>query len=169
VPFTKYAKDQSAKVTYNFGRDFIAAGMLLHQNNRRSYPTLHLICQGTELVLKSLLLHKDYDVYVKLLAKRPINHNLAILAEKVMKEYNAKPMRPKVKQQLEAIDGLYSKHKLRYFAVEDSLGFYKGLEIGAFFSRLFAVVKLAERTIFCVTDEERERSKNELETFVYTV
>jgi hypothetical protein len=67
-----YAKLVDADSMYLKGKAFIGAAVLLQRHQRElqassddtEYVFLHLLCQGIELVLKGLLLRKDYDKYI---------------------------------------------------------------------------------------------------------
>ena len=165
--FTTYAKNLAAKKTFYDGKAFIEAALLLEQKRGASYVSLHLICQGTELILKSFLYHKDYDRFINELKKTPINHSLTELTNAVIEEYSAKSLDAQILEQVKALDEKYSKHKLRYTKVESMMGYYLMLETSEFTWKLCAVVKLAARTIFALTPEEIELQLNKTELFVY--
>ena len=58
---TPYAKRLMADGHYRRGQHFIAAAILLRQHGGHEYVVLHLLCQGVEIVLKAILLLRDFD------------------------------------------------------------------------------------------------------------
>ncbi len=59
---------------YDKGRSFIGAAILLAQHGGHPGVVRHLLCQGIEIILKAMLLRRDYDQYALRLSK--LGHNL---------------------------------------------------------------------------------------------
>jgi hypothetical protein len=131
-----HGKLVNADSMYLKGKAFIVAAVLLerHQRERQAssdetdYVFLHLLCQGIELVLKGLLLRKDYDKYIvrltdnkylnqrygKPLRKDILGHNLLKIADEALRAYKLNSMRGALKGQLSYLSKMYLEHRLRY-------------------------------------------------------
>jgi hypothetical protein len=75
---TSYPKRIVARSWYTRGKSFLGAAVLLQQHGGHGDVVLHLLCQGIEILLKSLLLFIDYDAHKPKLKK--YRHDLAPLA-----------------------------------------------------------------------------------------
>lgn len=78
---TNYGQRFVAAVMYAKGKAFIGAAVLLDQKDGHPAVVLHLLCQGIEIILKSMLLRIDYTKYGPRLKK--IGHNLVRVAATV--------------------------------------------------------------------------------------
>jgi hypothetical protein len=116
---TPYAKRMMALGHLRKGRHFIGAAMLLREKGGDEYVVLHLLCQGIEIVLKAVLLLRDFDRYQPRLVR--YGHNLLDLASDALAEYNLHPLRAPVLDELKELDRLYSHHILRYSLLLHSL------------------------------------------------
>jgi hypothetical protein len=116
MPYTSYTKHIIAQNWMRRGAAFIAAANLLAARRRGSEDvlmvSLHLLCQGTEILLKGLLLDKDYDLYHPQLKK--FGHKLDRLADQVISTYKAQAMKAEFRQELSVLSHWYSRHWLRY-------------------------------------------------------
>jgi len=97
------------------GVAFIEAYALLAKDPRgepREYVALHLLCQGTELVLKALLLFADYDKYKPTL--KNLRHYLRKALASVKQCYPLDEWDVVAVAEFDALSELYEKHWLRY-------------------------------------------------------
>jgi len=90
---------------------------------------LHLLCQGLEIIIKSLLLMQNYDTYKPKLKKDKkkggLGHDLVKCYEELRKELDNKPLRKKDKDimsELKILNNFYEKHILRYGNLLDFFG-----------------------------------------------
>jgi len=146
---TPDAKRLIADAMYLKGKAFIAAGLLVRErvaSEHTEYVFLHLLCQGIEMLMKGLLLLKDYDQNVARL-ERPISHNLVKAVTATSAAYGLKSMRMGVETELTGLSDLYSKHLLRYGSVLDILVDPRTIPRGKVIHRLRAAIRLAERVI----------------------
>ena len=92
----------------------IAAIHIDEQYSGDGYVVRHLLCQGLELVLKALLLLKDYDKYEPLLHKpKHFGHNLMALTNEVCDLYEVK-LRAKHLADLARLNHFFQAHLFRY-------------------------------------------------------
>ena len=101
-----------AESMYAKGKAFLGVGVLLRRNGGYEYVVLHLLCQGIEIVLKSLLLSIDYDLFKPMLKK--FGHNLLSVTDAATNAAGLLPLRPNIRAELEALNQLYLCHLLRY-------------------------------------------------------
>jgi hypothetical protein len=146
---TPHAKRLMADGLYHRGQHFIAAAILLHQREGHEYVVWHLLCQGIEIVLKALLLLRDFDKYQPLL--KGYRHDLMLLASDALREFKCHPLRPAVSHELKELNCMYSQHLLRYDLLTDVLVDPNSISGTLVFRRLGAVLRLAAR--------ERTRTK----------
>jgi hypothetical protein len=140
---------------YVKGRAFGSAAILLNRHAKSEhiksyeieYVVLYLLCQSIEVVLKGLLLFKDYDKYAKHL--RRLGHNLSKIAAEALKAYGEngtlKPMRTAVAGEIRTLSDLYSTHLLRYGTVSDMFIDPHSISHEKVVRRLAATIRLAER------------------------
>lgn len=131
---------------YTRGRTFIGAAMLVRQKTGYEYVVLHLLCQGIELILKALLLYRDYDKYRPILKSR-FRHNLVRAAECVNLEFGRKPLKPKLLLELKELNDLYNRNLLRYGNAFDL--FFDPAKIASdlVLRKVFHTVKLIDRFV----------------------
>lgn len=144
--WTKYAKRQAALSMYDKGRSFVAAAILVEDRAGNQWVVLHLICQGIEIVLKALLLFKDFDAYKPRL-KREFGHTLLPLVQEVLSAYNLNPLRPQLAAELEKLAPLYARHLLRYGSFYDLLVHPQTVPCHGVIRRLGAGIRLANREL----------------------
>ena len=145
---TAHGKAQIARVQFDKGRAFVGAALLLKshtQSESYKYVYLHLVCQGIELILKGLLLTKDYDTYRPRM--RTFGHDILILAEETLAEFSLKPLTPKIEQDLKYLSQQFSKHNLRYSSINDIFIDPNSIAINSVMRRLGACIRLAIRHI----------------------
>ena len=132
---------------YNKGKAFIGAAILLSRetaSEHSDYVVLHLLCQGIELVLKGLLLDRDYDRYFPRLP-RSLGHDLKKIALETASAYGRKLPRGGVVTELEALSTLYKQHLLRYGGVSDMHVDPRTIRRDKVLRYVTAVLRLAER------------------------
>jgi hypothetical protein len=109
---TPYAKSLIARGLYQKGRHFMGAAISLRQHKGDEYVVLHLLCQGIEIVLKAILLLRDFDKYHPLL--KNYRHDLMRLSSDALAEFKLHPLRRTVSKELKELNRMYSQHFLRY-------------------------------------------------------
>ena len=112
VVMTTYAKILVAKAMYEKGTAFIGAALLVNQKNGNAFVVLHLLCQGIEVVLKAILLAKDYGFYKPRLKR--YGHNLVKAAAAVRNATGLNVFTHGALAELQSLNTYYSKHLLRY-------------------------------------------------------
>ncbi len=148
---TTHAKSQIAKSMFLRGKNFLKAAILLRQHGGNEYIVLHLLCQGIEIVLKALLLFKEYDTYITRMEKKRNNngfgHNLDDLSVEVLSQFGLKPLRSAVAVELHELNNLYSKHFLRYSSPWDGLVDPSTIQSDLVLSRILAAIRLTHMVI----------------------
>jgi hypothetical protein len=125
------------------GQHFIGAAVLLREKGGDEYVVLHVLCQGIEIVLKAVLLLRDFDRYQPRLVR--YRHNLLDLASDALAEYKLHPLRAPVWDEFKELDRLYSHHILRYGLLLHSLVDPTSIPHMHVFRRILAVVRLVTR------------------------
>lgn len=143
---TIHGKRMVAESMYMKGKSFLAAAILLRQRGGYEYVVLHLLCQGIEILLKALLLFKNYDYYRGRLRK-PLGHDLKKLVKAASTEFGLQPMSNTLNLEIEALNTLYLKHLLRYGTVYDVLVNPETIASDLALRRIAAVIRLADRYI----------------------
>lgn len=143
MQLTPYAKRWIAKSMYHKGMAFIRAAALLSQGTGNEYVVLHLVCQGIEIILKSILLNVDYDRYKSKL--RRIGHNLTLAADEVAEATGFAPLKAALRSELEVLNRLYSRHLLRYGSSHDILVNAATIPFHRVMRRTFALMRLLGR------------------------
>ena len=143
-PYTPYSKRKIAEAMYHKGRNFLAASVLLSKKGGYQYVVLHLLCQGIEIVLKSLLLFKDFDKYQRKIEKE-IRHDLEKAMNEVVKEFRPKGINNNVKIQLCKLNEMYKTHVLRYGDIVDLLLDPNTIECNLVLRKILAVLKVTEK------------------------
>jgi len=141
-------KQVIASSMYNKGKAFIGAAILLSRetdSEHSDYVVLHLLCEGIEIVLKGLLLVRDYDRYYPRLHKKPLRHDLKKIALETASAYGRKLPRGGVVTELEALSTLYKQHLLRYGGVSDMHVDPRTIRRDKVLRYVTAVLRLAER------------------------
>ncbi|SDY52439.1 HEPN domain-containing protein [Nitrosomonas sp. Nm33] len=143
---TIHSKWMVAQSMYAKGKSFLGAAILLRQQGGYEYVVLHLICQGIEIILKALLLFRNYDKYRNQLRK-PLGHNLKKLTDASQSEFGVKPISNALARELETLNSLYSNHWLRYGSFYDVLVAPHTIPSTFTLRKITAVIKLAERHV----------------------
>ena len=145
---TNYGKRMVAASMYAKGKYFLGAAMLLRINGGYEYVVLHLLCQGIEITLKALLLFADYDAYKPKLRKYGRNgHDFSLTAIDALSAFCLSPLRSPLKEELQALSSLYSRHLLRYGSFHDIIVDPQAITSQRVLRRMAAVLRLAEREL----------------------
>jgi len=144
-----YGRGRVALSMYVKGKNFLAAAILLRQHGgpvANEYVALHLICQGVEIVLKGLLLFRNYEKY-KTMLRKPLGHNLKKLVKTATTEFRVRPLSAKHMQEIEQLSNLYSNHILRYGNGYDILVNSSTIPSELTLRKITAIIRLSERHI----------------------
>ena len=145
---TKYAKDEIGKLMLHRGHSFLKSAVLLKRSGGSKDVELYNICQGVEVILKSFLLLKNYDMYKPLLPKKNIlGHDLVKLVDAVVSEYKIKALSKEELQELEILNNYYTNHYLRYSGVHDIFFPSTKIGYGLVARKIVAGIKLADKEI----------------------
>ena len=120
--WTPHAKRLRARFMFGRGQNFLAAAVLLERHGGDGFAVLYLLCQGVEVVLKALLIMRDYEKHKPRLKK--FGHNLSKLADATRLEFGLNALRPPLKAELDALNRLYANaavYPLRYASFLDLL------------------------------------------------
>jgi hypothetical protein len=143
---TTYGKRTVAESMYQKGRSFIGAALLLRRQGGYEYVVLHLLCQGVEIVLKSLLLHRSYDKYISRI-RTPIGHDLERAADAVVAEFGRRKLSQELLLELRALNALYKRHLLRYGSGYDLLVNPETISSERVLTKIVRVIRIADRYI----------------------
>jgi hypothetical protein len=113
--WTLYAKRRVGLDMYVRAKSFVGASVLLRRAGGSPFVERHLLCQGIELLLKSILLLADYDAYRPKLRK--IGHDLTKAATAVHVATGIKFINAPVSAELADLSKFYELHMLRYASV----------------------------------------------------
>src|SRR5262245_19299390 len=119
---TSEGKRRIALSMYAKGKAFVGAYLVLRRQSSSEpldYVALHNLCQGIEIILKGLLLLRDYDNYKTQL--RRLGHHLDELVFEAIQAYALNPLRAPLSQELAALSKLYARHLMRYGSLYDIL------------------------------------------------
>ncbi len=147
-----HGKRLVAESMYAKGKNFLGAAVLLRKEKGYEYVVLHLLCQGVEIVLKALLIYKDYNKYKSRLKWKKkdattFGHDLKKLAEETAGEFEVRPIKQDLRVELENLNSLYSSHQLRYGTFYDVLVDPHTIESRNVLRKIVAVIRLADRHI----------------------
>lgn len=118
MPLSKHGQQLVANYMYQKGKEFVGAAILLKRHGGFTHVYSHLLCQGVELILKSVLIFKDYNRFKKPIKKR-IGHNLVKLVDIWKVELNQNRVNSKFYQEIKEINEHYKTHGLRYGSLSD--------------------------------------------------
>jgi hypothetical protein len=140
---TAHGKRLMAQQFYLKGCHFIAAAILLRQRGGDEYVVLHLLSQGVEIIMKALLLARDFDKYRPRLKK--YRHNLTPLAQDTLAAYSLHQLRPALEAELKNLDQQYAAQSLRYGLLHLIFIDPRSIPSGMILKRTTAVMRLAHR------------------------
>jgi hypothetical protein len=154
MTLTPFGKSMRALSMYGKGRAFLLAATLLnrsmegeeHRSEAAEYVVLHLLCQGIETLLKGLLLLRDFDHWHSRLEK-PLGHKLLRVGNETLRTYGLRPLRGDVLKELDRLDAMYRRHRLRYASAQDEFIAPASIECQSIWFRVRAVLRLAEREL----------------------
>ena len=121
------------------GRSFLAAAVLLERQGGHRFVVLHLLCQGTEIILKSLLLFLDHKKYRKPCKK--YRHDLNQVISASIEAFRLHPLRPALAKEVNTLNNIYMRHLLRYESVHDLLVSPASIESDRMLRRMAAVMR----------------------------
>jgi hypothetical protein len=138
---------------YSKGKAFSGAAVLLRHHPLQNHPicehvdyvVLHFLCQGIEIILKGLLLIRDFDKYDPRLTR--FGHNLLEIATEAATAYHLNPARNVLAEELSTLSKFYSKHQLRYGGLGDIFIDPRTIPRDAIFRRVAAIIRLAEKSL----------------------
>ena len=143
---TNYSKRLVAESMYAKGKSFVGAALLLRKRGGYEYVVLHLMCQGVEIVLKAILLYRNYDSYKKRL-KKDFGHNLEKLVTEVLDEFGFDSLEEDVAMELKNLNSLYSEHLLRYGSFHDRLVNPSSIASRLVLRKIYAAIRLCDRSL----------------------
>ena len=125
------------------GGHFLASAILLKQHDGHPYVWRHNFCQGIEVLMKGLLLIKDFDQYWPKMRK--FGHNLLPVCDAAAAAYGLSTPVGALRAEIDYLSRFYQQHWLRYASGvsglidANSIGYERTLQ------RLVAVQRLIER------------------------
>jgi hypothetical protein len=145
MKLTQHGKSMVAHAMFHRGKQFIQGAILLDREDAYHYVVLHLFCQGLEIILKGLLLLRNYDLYEPQL--KNIRHNLIKAAEKVRVEFGSKPLREDIMDQLKKLNNLYGRQLLRYGSSLDIFIDPKQIPSNLIFKKTIQLIMIGNRIL----------------------
>ncbi len=145
--WTPYAKHQRARAMYWRGKNFLLASALLEKRGGDGFAVLYLLCQSVEVVLKALLVMRDYERYKPRL--KGFGHDIAKLAEATRLEFKLGAPGQPLRKELGDLSRLYhnSINPLRYASFLDLMVDPSTIPRALVVRRLMAVLRLTEREL----------------------
>lgn len=143
---TIYGKRVMARQLYQKGRHFIGAALLLRDREGDEYVVLHLLCQGIEIIVKALLLLRNFAKYQPILQTK-YGHKLMRLASDALVEFKLNPLQAALSTELRELDRMYAKHILRYSLLATVFIDPKTIPSRLVLRRAAAVLRLADREL----------------------
>jgi hypothetical protein len=141
---TRYGKRLMAQLYYKKGCHFVAAAILLRKQKGDEYVVLHLICQGVEIMIKALLLLRNFEKYQPIVERR-YRHRLVPLASDALSEFKLNPLRSPLSTELRELGRMYAEHILRYSLLAGVFIDPKTISSELVLRRTAAVLRLADR------------------------
>lgn len=109
---TNHGEKFIARTMFEKGKAFLGAALLVNQKDGHPAVVLHLLCQGIEIILKALLLGKDYAQYKPQL--RSLGHNLPKVAAAARHATGLHIFTHGTLEELKTLSKFYQEHLLRY-------------------------------------------------------
>lgn len=141
---TQYARKLESKIMYEKGKSFITSYILLKRQNGHPLVCIHLLCQGIEIIMKSLLLIHDYDKY-KNSKNKKIGHNITKSINHVISAYQLKPIKPLLTKELDILTHYYNNNLLRYGSQHDIFIDVSTIEYENVLKKVLAIMRLADK------------------------
>jgi len=143
--WTPIAKRRYALSMLKKGQNFLGAAVLLRGQGGYEWVVLHLACQGLEIVLKAVLLLKDFDRYKEELRK--FGHNLESVTAEVLAISRLHPIRAELASELRYLNSFYARHLLRYGSFFDILIDPREIQSDRILRRITAGLRLIDREL----------------------
>jgi hypothetical protein len=124
---------------YRKGCSFLGAAIIVRQHGGDPWVALHLQAQAIELILKALLLARDYDRYQPRL--RRVGHNLIKAVDTVTQAYDRRQLSGVARNELTQLSDLYRHHFLRYASNVDIIIDPRSVETARTLRRLYGLVR----------------------------
>ena len=141
---TIHGKQLKADIMYNKGKEFVIASILLNQQSaQQTFVQIHLLLQGLEIILKSILLSKDYDKYNSQI-KGKFGHNIPKLVTEVKTLYGLKNINKEFDKELQATNGHYLSSNLRYGSLLDIFINVSTVSVDAIADKTFKLIKILD-------------------------
>ena len=145
---TIHAKRRISEAMYLRGKGFVGAALLLQKQGGYEFVSLHLLCQGIEIVLKALLLLHDYDRYKPRMGRRKgFGHDLVHLEHEVRAIFGIGSGSNALSDELNGLNGFFAKHQLRYASLIDILVDPRFIPVGSVIRQLHFVMKWTDRRL----------------------
>jgi hypothetical protein len=143
---TPFSKRHIALAMVQRGQHFVGAGLLVKRQGGNGYVWLYLLCQGTEVFLKGVLLLKDYDYYEPRLKKK-FGHNVVKLAAEAAQAFEVAAPAGALLEELTQLNTYYSQHLLRYASGLDLLVDPSTISYVRVLRRFYAASRLASKPV----------------------
>ena len=128
---------------YQKGKGFIGAALLVDQQHGHPSVVLHLLCQGIEILLKAILLARDYEHYKPRLRK--FGHDLVKIATEARAATGLHIFSGASAGELQTLSRFYCKHLLRYASPLDIFIDPSTIPARRVFKHAFAILKHVEK------------------------
>lgn len=138
---TKLAKQLKTNYMFEKGIEFVESAIFLAQKKGQTYVQIHLLLQGLEIILKSILLSKDYDKYNKKL-KKEFGHNILKLINELKEIYGFKNIDQKFERELTLIHGYYLSNNLRFGSLLDIFIDVNSIDINTIELKTLKLIKI---------------------------
>ncbi|MCW3098545.1 MAG: hypothetical protein JWL77_4163 [Chthonomonadaceae bacterium] len=149
MELTPIAKSMIAYRWLKKGVSFIDGYVMLKDRGLDHYVSLHLFCQGMEIILKTCLLMRDYDTYRPKMGTKKYGHNLEELASNVIQVFGVRPLSDLELAELQKLNELYANHELRYATFAETINHISKatskVTCNHLYRKMYAVVRLALR------------------------
>ena len=144
---TAHVNQLRARAMYQRGEHFLLAAVLLERYRGDGFAVLYLLCQSVEVMLKAVLILRDYAGNKSRLKR--FGHDISKLAKATSAEFKLKPLDASLKKELDHLNGLYcsSAYPLRYASFLDILVDPQTIPRALVFRRLMAVQRLVRRRL----------------------
>ena len=111
----------------------------------QQYVVLHLVCQGIELIVKGILLARDFDGYRS--REREFGHKIEPLIEEAIRVFKLKPLRPNLKSEIKYLADRFKAHQLRYASIVDIFIAPSSIGCDLVLRKIYAVIRLSRRKL----------------------
>jgi hypothetical protein len=140
---TPYYRQMVARDMVARGQHFFASAILLKQHAGHPYVWRHNFCQGIEVLMKGLLLVKDFDRYWPRM--RGFGHKLLDVCDETSAAYGIPKPAGEIRGEIEYLSRFYQQHWLRYASGVANLIDANSIAYERTLRRLVAVQRLLSR------------------------